>query len=131
MKISVAREALHAQLQSVARVASTHSAVQALSGVQLKADGETTELRATDLEVGLRMPVEAEVERPGEAVLPARLTLEVVRALRGDRVSLELRSSEQDVAITSGSAAFHIRTLRAEDFPSLPEASGDAVVALP
>jgi DNA polymerase III subunit beta len=131
MKISIARESLLVQLQSVARVASTHSAVQALSGVQLSAEGTAVELRATDLEVGLRVPVDAEVERPGEAVLPARLTLEVVRALRGDEVSLELRAAEHDVAITSGGAAFHIRTLRAEDFPPLPEPAGDAVVALP
>ena len=131
MKISIARDSLLSQLQSVARVASTHSAVQALSGVQMTATGEAAELRATDLEVGLRVPVQAEVERPGEAVLPARLTLEVVRALRGERVSLELRPAERDVAITSGGAAFNIRTLRAEDFPPLPEASRDAVVALP
>jgi DNA polymerase III subunit beta len=131
VKISIARESLLSQLQSVARVASTHSAVQALSGVQLKVVGDITELRATDLEVGLRVPVKAEVDRPGETVLPARLTLEVVRALPGERVSLELRAAEHDVAITAGGAAFHIRTLRAEDFPPLPEPSDDAVVALP
>jgi DNA polymerase III subunit beta len=131
VKISIVRESLLSHLQSVARVASTHSAVQALSGVQIRVAGDITELRATDLEVGLRVPVEAEVDRPGEAVLPARLTLEVVRALAGDRVSLELRAAEHDVAITAGGAAFHIRTLRAEDFPPLPEPSDDAVVALP
>ncbi|MFL5821072.1 MAG: DNA polymerase III subunit beta [Solirubrobacteraceae bacterium] len=131
MKVSVARDSLLAQLQSVARVASTHSAVQALSGVQITADGDAAELRATDLEVGLRVPLEAAIERPGEVVLPARLTLEVVRALAAERVTLELRPTEHDVAITSGAASFHIRTLRAEDFPPLPEPSRDAVVAVP
>ena len=55
MKLSVAREALLDRLQTLVRVASTHSVVQALSGVQLDASDAGIELRATDLEVGLRM----------------------------------------------------------------------------
>jgi len=82
LKLSTTREAFFADLQSVTRVASTHTAVQALSGVQLAAAAGALELRATDLEVGLRVPVAAEVERDGEAVLPARLLLDVVRATR-------------------------------------------------
>jgi DNA polymerase-3 subunit beta len=131
MKLSSSREALFAQLQSVTRVASTHTAVQALSGVQIHVADGAVELRATDLEVGLRVPLEAAAERDGDVVLPARLLLDVVRALPADAVTLELRASEQDVEITSGGATFHIRTLRAEDFPPLPEATGDATVSVP
>lgn len=131
MKLSVAREALLAQLQTVARVASTRSAVQALSGVQLIASSGLAELRATDMEVGLRVPLEVDVLREGSVVLPARLLLDVVRALRGETVSLEVRSSEQDVELVAGSATFHIRTLRGEDFPPFPEPSDDGVVSVP
>jgi DNA polymerase-3 subunit beta len=131
VKISTSREALLAQLQTATRVASTHTAVQALSGVQVAADGSGVELRATDLDVGLRVPLAAQVDRPGDAVLPARLLLDVVRALPADAVALELRPSQQDVEIASASATFHIRTLRAEDFPPLPEPDRDAVVTVP
>jgi DNA polymerase III subunit beta len=131
MKLSTSREALFAQLQAVTRVASTHTAVHALSGVQIHVGGEAVELRATDLEVGLRVPLNAETERDGDVVLPARLLLDVIRALPADAVTLELRPAEQDVEIASGGATFHIRTLRAEDFPPLPEASGDATVSVP
>jgi DNA polymerase-3 subunit beta len=131
MKLSSSREALFAQLQAVARVASTHTAVHALSGVQVHASSAAVELRATDLEVGLRVPLEAQVESDGDVVLPARLLLDVVRALPADAVTLALRPAEQDVEISSGGATFHIRTLRAEDFPPLPEAPGDATVSVP
>ena len=131
MKVSCSSSDLLAHLQTVARVASTRSAVQALSGVQLTAQEGGIELRATDMEVGLRVPLGAEVVRPGSAVLPARLTLDVVRALPAAQVTLELRPSEGDVEIVSGSATFHIRTLRSEDFPPLPEAGGEAVVEVP
>src|SRR4051794_7799688 len=132
MKLETAREPLLTQLSTVARVASTRSAVQALSGVQVQADQAGAELRATDMEVGLRVPVpDVAVGRDGTVVLPARLLLDVVRSLPGERVSIEHRPSEQDVEIVSGSATFHIRTLRADDSPPFPEAGGDAVVSVP
>jgi DNA polymerase-3 subunit beta len=77
------------------------------------------------------VPLEGEVVRDGAVVLPARLLVDVVRALPGDEVTLELRPSEQDVEVVSGPARFHLRTLRAEDFPNLPEPGGDQVVDVP
>src|SRR3954452_18600239 len=99
MKITTRRDALFAQLQTVTRAASTRSAVQALSGVQLLASKDGIELRATDMEIGLRVPLEGEVVREGSVVLPARLVVDVVRALPGTDFSLELRPAEQDVEI--------------------------------
>jgi DNA polymerase-3 subunit beta len=131
MKLSLATPELLSQLQTVTRAASTRSAVQALSGVMIAATEATAELRATDMEVGLRVQLQAAVERPGEVVLPARLLLDVARSLPADRLSLELRPSEQDVELVSGSAVFHLRTLRREDFPTLPEPTADSRLTLP
>jgi DNA polymerase III subunit beta len=88
VKISCEREALLRQLQTVSRVASTRSAIQALSGVRLSASQSGCELQATDMDVGLRVPLEAEVVREGTVVLPARLILDVVRLLPAESVSL-------------------------------------------
>jgi DNA polymerase-3 subunit beta len=131
VKISLNRDALLTQLQAVTRVASTRTAIQALSGVQLAASGTTCELRATDTDVSLRVPLEAEVTREGTIVLPARLLLDVVRSLPEPAVSLELRPAEQDAELLSGNATFHIRTLRAEDFPPFPEPDPASAISLP
>jgi DNA polymerase III subunit beta len=132
MKLSLSSSEFLNQLQTVTRVASTRSAVQALSGVMISAaEGSAPELRATDMEIGLRVPLKAEAERPGSAVLPARLLLDVARSLPADELTLELRSAEQDVELISGPATFHLRTLRAEDFPTLPEPSPETRLALP
>jgi len=132
MKLSLSSSHLLAQLQTAARVASTRSAVQALSGIMISAKPDSApELLATDMEVGLRVPLEAEVARPGSAVLPARLLLDVARSLSGDQLTLELRSAEQDVELICGPTTFHLRTLRAEDFPSLPSPSRETRVTLP
>lgn len=132
MKLSIATTDLLTQLQTVTRVASTRSAVQALSGVKISvAEGSAPELLATDTEIGLRVPLPAEVASHGVAVLPARLFLDVVRTLPAERLTLELRSAEQDVELICGSAAFHLRTLRSEDFPALPDPEPDTRITLP
>src|SRR3954462_10065459 len=131
MKLTTSRDALFSQLQTVTRAASTRSAVQALSGVHVQARGGAVELRATDMEIGLRVPLEGDVVRDGAVVLPARLLVDVVRALPADVVTLELRPSEQDVEIVAGSATFHIRPLPLEDSPPFPEPEGDGRVDVP
>jgi DNA polymerase III subunit beta len=131
VKLSASREELLAQLQTVSRVASTRGAIQALSGVQLIAGASGVELRATDMEVGLRVPLPAQVEREGSVVLPARLLVDVVRSLSGPTAALELRAAEQDIELVAGNATFHIRTLRSEDFPPFPEPEDNDAVRVP
>lgn len=132
MKLSLSSAQLLAQLQTAARVASTRSAVQALSGIMISAQPDSKpELLATDMEIGLRVPLDADVVRPGSAVLPARLLLDVARSLPTDQLTMELRAAEQDVELICGPTTFHLRTLRAEDFPTLPMPDADTRVSLP
>ena len=131
MKLSTGRDALFTQLQTVTRAASTRVPNQALSGVQVLATPAGLELRATDTEIGLRVPLQGEVVREGAVLLPARLLVDVVRALPGTDVTLEVRAAEQDVEIKGGNATFHIRTLRLEDFPPFPQAEDGARVQVP
>ena len=81
MKIVCAQDELLARLAIAARGVSQRSTVQILSGVMLNATADGVELLATDMELALRVPLQARVEEPGEVVLPGRLLLEIVRAL--------------------------------------------------
>jgi DNA polymerase III subunit beta len=130
LKISVATPSLLANLQTVTRVSSTRSAVQALSGVMLDATADRLGLLATDLEVGIDVRMDADVAANGRVVLPGRLLLDVIRSLPDGEVSLELRPQEGDVELRSAGATFHLRTLRSEDFPALPR-PGEEAVTLP
>lgn len=132
MKLALPTANLLSQLQIATRVASTRSAVQALSGVMISAQPDRVpELLATDMEVGLRVPLQGEVLRPGLVVLPARLLLDVTRSLPADQLTIELRVAEQDVELICGPSTFHLRTLRADDFPQLPSPAPDTRVVLP
>ena len=133
MKISAKTEDLVEALQTSSRIASARSAIQALAGVKIEAGDAGIELRATDQELSIQMPLAGEVQEAGSVVLPARLLLDVVRQLPGDSVAIALTSggSGQEVEVVSGTANFHLRTLRSEDFPELPAKEGGAEVQMP
>lgn len=124
MKLTTKRDELVARLSTVSRAVSTR-ATQALSGILLDAGAEKTTLAATDGEMGLRTALDAEVEAPGAVLLPGRLLSDLARSLSDTSVRIELRESERDVEIRSGDSSFHLRTLPAEDFPTLPAEAGE------
>jgi DNA polymerase III subunit beta len=126
MKINATRQALLDALLVVSRAVSARAALQALSGILITAD-DTARLRATDMELGLDVGLDAEIEGSGAVVLPGRLLVEVVRSLPDGPVTLALREAERDVEITAGSSRFHLRTLPADDFPRFPEPEGDPI----
>ena len=131
MKLTVSRETFLARLGIAVRGASTRSAIQTLSGVLLRVEDGRAELQATDMELGVRVSLEIREAAAGQAVIPARLLLDVVRSLPKDELTLEYRSSHQDVEVVSGPARFHLRTLPTEDFPKLPEAPAEGGLSVP
>jgi DNA polymerase-3 subunit beta len=131
LKLTVSRETFLARLVVAVRGASTRSAIQTLSGVLLRVEEGHAELQATDMELGVRVGLEVASSSPGVAVIPGRLLLDVVRSLPKDELTVEYRSSQQDVEVVSGPARFHLRTLPPEDFPKLPEAPTENGLTVP
>jgi len=127
VKFSLPRERFLSQLGVAVRGVSTRSAIQTLSGVLVSARDGVVELQATDMELGIRVRIDAPAEREGTALLPGRLLLDVVRSLPGEELSLKARGAEGDVEVASGPASFHLRTLPPEDFPTLPDPGGEVV----
>jgi DNA polymerase-3 subunit beta len=131
LKLTTKREELVSKLSIVSRAVSTRAATQALSGVLLTAAEGKVTLTATDLDLGLRTAVDAEVESEGQVLLPGRLFAEVARSLADSAVEIETREAERDVEIRSGSSSFHLRTLPAEDFPKLPQPGEETTLKIP
>jgi DNA polymerase III subunit beta len=128
LKFSASHEGLLSRLLLAGRAVSTRSAMPSLGGILVTANTGSVGLRATDMEVGLSLAFNADVESEGSALLPGRLLADVVRSLPpGEQVKFELRPEQRDVEITAGSSRFHLRTLPPEDFPRLPEIEGEAM----
>jgi DNA polymerase-3 subunit beta len=130
MKISAVRDDLSQALQLVARAVSTRTAVQILAGVHLHAADGRLELAATDMEMSLRASVEARVDEEGDAVVPGRLLVDIVRLLPPGEVTLELLAEEGVALVTCGASSYRLNTYAVGDFPRLPATDEAELLAL-
>jgi DNA polymerase III subunit beta len=96
-----------------------------LTGIHLSTHEDTLTITGSDLDLTVRATVTVGVDEPGVAVLPARLTVDIIRSLDSGAVEIEVGGDE--ARISGGRSQFAVRTLPADDFPHLPEPSGDEV----
>jgi DNA polymerase-3 subunit beta len=123
MKITVAKDRMVNGLQLVHGVVGTRTTLPILSNVLLKADKGKVWLTTTDLEVGIRCGIEADVEKSGATTLPVRRLLSIVKELPESAIEIEV--DEKNVAsITCGASFFKILGLSEDEFPPLPDVSG-------
>jgi DNA polymerase III subunit beta len=125
MKVTCARDELAEKLQIAGRGVSTRTTVQILAGILLRTSPGRLSLAATDMEISLRVSLEAQVEDEGSVVVPGRLLVDIVRLLPPGEVTIAHRAEEGIVEVECGSASYRLHTYAAEDFPRLPEIDDD------
>jgi len=123
MKLSVSKEKLLEGLQTVQNVVSTRTTLPILSNVLIEAADGQLRLTTTDLDVGMRGSIEAAIEKPGSATLPARRLFTIVRELPSAEILLEV-DSKSVASIRCGPSFFKILGLPQEEFPPLPKFDG-------
>jgi DNA polymerase III subunit beta len=130
MKLTCAKDELAEKLQVAGRGVSTRTTVQILAGILLRAEDGQLSLSATDMEISLRVALEAQIEDEGSVVVPGRLLVDIVRLLPAGEVTISHRAEEGVVELVCGSASYRLHTYAAEDFPRLPEVEGASVFAV-
>ncbi len=120
MIINAKRQELLAQAKKTARAASASSPLKELSGILLEADDKTNVIRmtATNLETTIRSTMPAAVDRAGNAVIDAKLFLEILNKLPGDDVYMELKKTSV-MFISSSSAKYDLAVLQSANFPNV------------
>jgi DNA polymerase-3 subunit beta len=120
MEFSASKEDLVRELGLIQGIVERKNTIPILSNVLIQAESGGVEMAATDLDVGLRCRLPAEVRKAGALTLSAKKLFEIVRAV--DDRTIELKELENSWAsITSGRAYFKIVGLSKSEFPSLAE----------
>src|SRR5918911_4957294 len=81
MKVTCKPSTLSQALQVVSRAISTRTTLPILNNILLETTADGLTLTATNLEIGIRKSVAAEVQREGSATAPARLLTDFVASL--------------------------------------------------
>lgn len=120
MKFRCERDTLVDALTTAGRAVSGRMAANAATnGVRIEVQGNRLALVGTDLDLTVRVEVEAVGIADGVCVAPARLVADIVRAMEPGAVTME--ALEDEVEIAAARSKFVVRTYPATDFPVLPE----------
>lgn len=120
MKFKISKEHFSTGLRQVTNVVSSKPQMAVLNNVLIKAEGGNVMLTTTNLELGIRCSIKAEVEEPGDITLPVKKLAAIINAMPQQEVIVE-SSDGQTARIRSGRSDFNrFNGLKAEDFPALP-----------
>ncbi|MBT7989591.1 MAG: DNA polymerase III subunit beta [Anaerolineae bacterium] len=130
MKVTVLQENLSRGLSIVSRAVSPRSTLPVLANILIATDEGRLRLSATNLELGITAWIPAKVENEGATTIPSRTFSDLVNALPGDQVLLNLDSETQTMNIRSGASINDIRGIDADEFPPLAPPEMDGVMQL-
>lgn len=119
MKFKINRDHFYSGLQQVLNVVGTRATMPILSNVLIEADNEGISLTTTNLDMGIRCRIRAEVNESGAITLPVRKLATIVRELPTLDVEFHA-SSNQQAKINSGGSHFRMMGISSEEFPPLP-----------
>ena len=122
MKLTVHRDVFAEAVSFTVKLLPQRTTLPILSGVLITADESGMTLSSFDYEVSARTTITADVANPGSALVSGRLLSDIAQRLPQQDVTLELDGSS--IRVTCGTAKFSLLTMPLEEYPQLPEVSG-------
>ncbi len=119
MKFKINKEHFAMGLRQVTNVVSSKPPMAVLSNVLIKAEEGKVMLTTTNLDLGIRCSIKAEVEAAGDITLPVKRLAQIISAMPQQEITVE-SDDGQTARIRSGRSDFRFNGLKAEDFPPLP-----------
>jgi len=120
MKFKINRDHFANGLAQVLNVVGSKAAMPILSNVLIEVEKDQISLTTTNLDLGIRCRIKAEVKEEGSVTLPVKRLAGIVRELPNVDVLLDAAPNHQ-VKLTSGGSTFRIMGIGREEFPPLPE----------
>lgn len=120
MKFKINRDHFANGLAQVLNVVGSKATMPILSNVLIEAEKDQVSLTTTNLDLGIRCKIKAEVKEGGAVTLPVKRLASIVRELPNLDVTFDGAPNHQ-VKLSSGGSTFKIMGMGKEEFPPLPE----------
>ncbi len=129
MKFSINQSEFLSALQDVEKGLSSRVASPILSGVLLQASVDMLTLSTTDGTLSIRTSINALIDEEGEAVIPSKLLISVIKSLPNEAIVFE--ANETEGKVSCGKASFDLKAFNPTDFPSFPEVQPQDSIEIP
>jgi DNA polymerase-3 subunit beta len=129
MKFKINRDHFANGLAQVLNVVGSKATMPILGNVLIEAEKDQVSLTTTNLDLGIRCRIKAEVKETGAVTLPVKRLASIARELPNVDVNVDASPNHQ-VKVSSGGSTFRIMGIGREDFPALPEFGNEKVFTL-
>ncbi|HVO33810.1 MAG TPA: DNA polymerase III subunit beta [Elusimicrobiota bacterium] len=130
MQIVLSKTELIKGIQTVQSAVSTKSTLPVLSNILMETKTNELKLASTDLEVGVRCLIKAEIVKEGSLTVPAKTFSDFVRTLQDNQEINISTDGGTRMEIRSGKTRCILLGLPKEDFPVLPEFPQENAISL-
>lgn len=130
MKFSVPKEAFLAELQILQGIVEKRNTMPILANILMNVSDQKIEMVGTDLEVGLRTHIDAEIAKAGAITVNGKKIFEIVKSLPGGQ-PVEVELKDETMEIRAGESEFKVLCLAKEDYPQVPDAAFEKGLTLP
>ncbi|HEY4027909.1 MAG TPA: DNA polymerase III subunit beta [Candidatus Dormibacteraeota bacterium] len=120
MRLTCQPSTLGQALQTVSRAISTRTTLPILNNILLETTSDGLALTATNLEIGIRKVVPAEIAEEGSTTAPARLLTDFVGSLPDESLDMTLDAATQTLGVRCGRFDTHIKCIESDEFPPGP-----------
>ena len=129
MQVKVNQKNLGAALNIVSKAVNNNNTLPILNNLLLVAKDQTLTLSATNLEIAIVEPIQAEIIQEGSITVPAKLLQSYVSLLKNEDLSLTLNDNKL-LSIESSKSSTTINTIEALDYPNIPKIESDISLSL-
>ncbi|WP_314503186.1 DNA polymerase III subunit beta [uncultured Microbacterium sp.] len=124
MKFHVNRDVFSEAVSFVVKLLPQRNPQPILAGVLIEASEAGLSLAAFDYEASARTTIEATVDDPGTILVHGRLLSEIASRLPNAPIQVEV-DDDGGIVLTCGSARFTLASMPVQEYPAIPEVSGD------
>jgi len=117
MNINIAKADIVQGVNIVQKAVSTKSPLLMLQSILLKAENGKLLFAGTDLEIGIKYSIAADIIEEGSILVPARLFSEIVRRVPDEIIKIE--TSGQSATIKYTNSSFTINGYDPEEYPEI------------
>jgi len=125
---NIAKNDFQEGLNSLQNLTNKKGTMAVLSNVLIESAPGGLMLTGTDLEVGLRLLVPAEIKEEGSITLPSKKIYEIVRESGSETLSIE-ETENSWVVIRTGLSTYNLAGLASDEFPEFPQFSEDSFLS--
>ena len=119
MEISISKSTFLKGLQLVQSIVEKRNTMPILANALIRTGDGSIDIVATDLEVGIKETVAADIREAGSITVSARKLFEIIKELPTEKLTLKKKENNW-VEISAGKALFSMVGIDPEDFPSFP-----------